>query len=636
MSGVVALVSLDGTPVAREVAEEMLQRAAHRGDRHPVMWAGTAAALGHVHRARTPEAEDESLPECDASGRYWLTWDGRLDNRAELAERLGIRPEVARVLPDASYVLRAFARWDADAPEQLLGDWALVVYDRIRHRVIAARDPIGLRPLFYAERGGQLAVCSEPQQLFAGDFVTPEPDLDYVHRFLAHAVTQDGSTHLRGVREVDPGTILVADERGSRVRAFWTHPRTTAIQPRSFEECVEAFEEVFDQAIRTRVRSNMPVSVLLSGGIDSSHVAAVASDYTTPITVNAYAPGGARTDERHYAEIVAKTTGSHHFLVDVSDCWTLSARHLPDATFDQPHHPGQGAGQWRAAQVAAEQGAGVVLDGIGGDEWFTGAPFFLAEALLHRHPLQAWRIARAAPRSIAAPRLLVREAYRGLAPLRARRLIHRAIGRGDVTRFDFSSYVSVDDGWDSTPAVLRDLSPYDRDGYYRSTWRIHRRVNLPDMYWRDRQIDQPLGLERRSPLNDLRVVELLASIPEWTKRFHGRRKDILREALARRVPGISDRLDHGLYDELFLLGLRERESERVAAAVEAAAALPGVRADVMRADVEDFLGSRHGYWSAPWRAISLGMWLRQLETLRRASRTADRRSPAGQAQAMEV
>src|SRR5690606_15588073 len=115
-------------------------------------------------------------------------------------------------------------------------------------------------------------------------------------------------------------------------------------------------------------------------------------------------------------------------------------------------------------------------------------------------------------------RLLVQDAYRGLIPAPARRAVRRLKGRGDGTEFDLVPYVDAGASWTSIYGALRDVTALDRRGFYHLNWETHRLVNVPDLMWRERQSDQGAGIERRSPFHDLRVIELLATVPERMKR----------------------------------------------------------------------------------------------------------------------
>ena len=254
MSGIMAVVSLDGRPVPPELARAQLAAVAHRGEWEPRLWEAPGVALGHVNLPRTPEAEREVLPMANRSGRYWLTWDGRLDNRDELGAKLGYDTAERAGRTDAEYVLDAFLKWGDDCVHHLVGDWAVVIWDNEARRLFCAKDPLGWRQLYYAERDGLLLVGSEPQQLFAGGWVPKAVNEEYVARFLGGALQEPGSTHYDGIAELRGGELAWAGAAGIRIQAHWTAPRKPASKYRRFEEYVEAFEALFEQALAARLR----------------------------------------------------------------------------------------------------------------------------------------------------------------------------------------------------------------------------------------------------------------------------------------------------------------------------------------------------------------------------------------------
>ena len=252
MSGLLAQISLDGRALGPGAPETLLDAIAHRGDRPGELWTEAGIALGHVSLATTAEAERERLPASDRSGRYRFTWDGRLDNRQELEAELRIARGSAQPPTDADYALAAYVRWAEGCVDRLLGDWALVVWDAEARRLFCAKDPLGWRPLFYLEQDGLLTIGSEPLQLFRGVDRSPEPDHDYVLRFLADAVQEPGTTYYEGVRELEGGEYLVAAGGAVTVRRYWTGPRANDRGYRRLEDCVDDFAAVFRDAVRDR------------------------------------------------------------------------------------------------------------------------------------------------------------------------------------------------------------------------------------------------------------------------------------------------------------------------------------------------------------------------------------------------
>jgi asparagine synthase (glutamine-hydrolysing) len=267
MSGIVAIMSLDGRPIPPELPRAQLAAIAHRGEWEPRLWEAPGIALGHVNLPRTPEAEREFLPAPDLTGRYWLTWDGRLDNRDELARKLGYDSAQGAEKTDADYVLDAFVNWGDDCVHHLLGDWAVVIWDNQARRLFCAKDPIGWRQLYYAEHDGLLAVGSEPQQFFANGWLPRVVREEYLLRYLAGAPQQAGEMWLVGITELSGGRSMCqgASAKTAPTKTFYRVNRARG--PKSIDEAIDGVDFHLDRAVKARLRSNRPVGVMLSGGL---------------------------------------------------------------------------------------------------------------------------------------------------------------------------------------------------------------------------------------------------------------------------------------------------------------------------------------------------------------------------------
>lgn len=606
MSGIMAILSLDGRAVPGDLARAQLQAIAHRGEWEPKLWEAPGIALGHVNLPRTPEAEREVLPASDPTDRYWITWDGRLDNRDELAGLLQLDAERARQMTDADYVLAAYKRWHDESVHHLLGDWAVVIWDSQERRLFCAKDPVGYKQLFYREVDGCLLVGSEPQQLFAATSDAPEPDRDYTLRYLSGLMQVEEKTWLAGVSVLHGGRTLTAAEAGVVNDSFWTQPRVTKRQYKRPEEYVDEFVHTFDDAVRVRLRTNQKIGVYLSGGIDSSYVAAIATKLgTRPVALTSFAPGTDRMDERAYAALVVTKLGLDQINLDIRDCGTLTSDWLADESFDGPFHPPQGGNHVRLGVTARHEGIGVVLGGEGGDEWMNGPEHYLASTVAHGKIVLAWKLARIHHGRRKAARVLARRTYRGLMPFAWQRSLDRARNRTrpDLTHLNGNHPPDI-------MSHLQNVLAWHDESYDRVQWDIYRQINWLEPSWRDRHEASPNGVDRRPPFFDLRLIELMSSTPAWIKRFQGRRKDVLRNAEYRVLPAeIADRMDWGLYDELYFDGL-SKESTRVETALAATGTFLGKPAHDL-AGLQTSGGPGMIDWSA-WRAISTGLWLTNL------------------------
>lgn len=606
-----ALLSLDGRPVPEDLARAMLRSIAHRGDRKPRLWMNREVALGHVNFPTTYEAERELLPSSDESDRYWITWDGRLDNREELIPKLALDRDLGRVLTDADFVLRAYRKWGEECVHHLLGDWAIVIWDAQEHRLFCAKDPLGWRQLYYAEHQGLLAVGSEPRQLLAGSWLPRVLNEDYAVRFLAAALQDEDSLHYREVVPIHGGRTLAAQAGILTKRTYWEYPRRNPRHHLQARTYLEEFEATFDHSLRARMRSNRPVATMLSGGVDSSYVSLVASEVAPGTrSYSIYVPGSRGIDEREYADDLVEHSSLVPTYLDVSDAWALSRKWLPDEAFDQPPLPGGGTALRALAASVKANGHTVLLGGEGGDEWFDGGTFAtsrfrcLSDAVLHGRLRLAWRLAGEdpthRPRAIKLGMALADDVLpAGLG----RRLVKQAYIRP-------SELVTRDREWVSI-RERRPSSTLNPRASQSHVWRMYRQIMGYEAPWRDRHVFLGNGLESRSPFHDLRVVELMANTPDWVKQFTGRRRAFLRDRLARRgATKVAERRSKGVFNELLIHGLAGDERERFLSGIEAAKQLRQLDAGLVDRRVSEWLDAPNIHVQSLYDVAVTGLWLR--------------------------
>ncbi len=615
MSGVLALVSLDGRPVPRDLAQAQLDAIRHRGDGEPELWLGEGVALGQAFRPTTPEAEREVLPLVDASGRYHLVWDGRIDNREELARAFAWKGERAREATDADYVLEAYVRWGDACVTRLLGDWAIVIWDSTARRLFAAKDPMGFRTLFYAQHDGLFAIGSEPLQVLQPSWLPPRPDYEYARQFAAQALPVRQQSCYAGLRELWGGDAVAVARGVVTNSTFWTAPRLRDLGRRTPRDYVEEFAELFDQSVRARVRSRKPVGVYFSGGLDSSYVLAVAAKHAPVIALSTYAEGSA-WDERDYQRMLVERLGVPWRLINIADELALDPNQLPE-WFDQANVPPQ-TPMWRAQALdAAAAGVQVILGGEGGDEWLTGPPEAAASALLAGRWHDAWRLAAMSGHDEPRFRALLRQCYRGLVPEERQRQARRLTGRWVGSTFI---------------PLVRDPSAAWEPRFDPPLWRHEQRVQvmwraiqmLRDHHgWRARHLLLPAALEGRSPFYSLPLVEFLASVPEWIHRYDGRPKYLLREAERPLVTStVADREDKAIWERPYVDGY-ERYESRAALGIASFGTVPGADAERAAQEIERFRGGLRAYPLLTWLPVSVGLWLHYLSVLQRNAGLAD-------------
>ncbi len=375
MSGLCGIVDFSGRGVAVEALEPMIAAAPYRGRDGVTTWSGPGVAFAHQQTCVTPASRHETQPHVDRGGKRVLLADARLDDREGLVAGLRAGSGSARDATDVHLLAAALDTWGESGVGRLVGDYAFVSWDPSRRRLFAARDAMGMRPLVYRWDGRRLWFASEVQQVLAADGVVanlypPAIAAHLVGRFEDHAWTP-----FDGVFRLPPGHALTVDERGPQVVRGWEVDPDHRVRFRTEGEYADAFRELFRRAVTDRLRSERPVGVLLSGGVDSSAVASMAGLVTRerggdPSRVHTYSWALSelhQVDERHVSDQVVAHYGLSAAPVAADELWPLSRYPAVGPTRNGPF---VGVYQELIDQAlcqAEADGLGVVLSGNRGD-----------------------------------------------------------------------------------------------------------------------------------------------------------------------------------------------------------------------------------------------------------------------------
>jgi asparagine synthase (glutamine-hydrolysing) len=259
------------TEAQSEVLCRMLTRIRHRGPDESGIYLDEHLGLGSV-RLSIIDLSSGTMPLSNEDGRYWIVFNGEIFNYLELKADLEKKGHRFRTHSDTEVIVHLYEEYGPDFLSRLNGQFAIAIWDRVSRELFLARDRVGIRPLFYAEVGQSFVFGSEIKALM--EF--PGLDLKLSPRALRQYFTfwtaLSPDTAFEGVRELPPGHYLVCNAKGVTVRRFWETPltRPDAYRFQRAEEAAEAFEAVFEDAVRLRLRADVPVAAYLSGGIDSS------------------------------------------------------------------------------------------------------------------------------------------------------------------------------------------------------------------------------------------------------------------------------------------------------------------------------------------------------------------------------
>jgi asparagine synthase (glutamine-hydrolysing) len=382
MCGIAGCVTFgDEQPIEREDLLAMVGALQHRGPDESGIYRDHRAALGHA-RLSIIDLSTGQQPMGDADGRIWLVYNGEIFNYLELRAELEALGHRFRTASDTEVLLQAYLRWGADAFPRFNGQFAVAIWDSVREELTLARDRLGVRPLFICQRGSRIWFGSEVKAIFAGDPSIPRAlDADGLAETFTFWTTVAPNTVFTGVSEIEPGHMRIVTRHGSVDRAYWTptYPdRRDRSRSMSLDEATEQVRDALDQAVRLRVlRADVPVGSYLSGGLDSSLVAAMGRRYEGDRYITfSIRFDDAEFDESHYQRLMSSVLGSEHREIVVGRQDIAAA--FPDVVWhaERPILRTAPAPLYLLSNLVHEAGIKVVLTGEGADEMFAGYDLF--------------------------------------------------------------------------------------------------------------------------------------------------------------------------------------------------------------------------------------------------------------------
>ena len=539
MCGIVAVLRRSGAaPVDPHLLRLQTDTLRHRGPDDGDVWVDPSGRVGLGHRRLSiidlSPAGRQPMPNED--GTLWLSFNGEIYNFQRLREELAAKGHVFRSATDSEVVLHGYEEWGVSCLDRLEGMWAFVLWDGTRNRLFAARDRLGLKPLVYSWDQTQLVCASEVKAILADPAVSRDLDPQAIHHYLSFMNVPAPLTIWQNLRKLPPGHLLLADAESLKVERYWRLPTRAVATNRSLRDLLDELEEKLQQAVRARLIADVPVGVFLSGGLDSSLIAALAQNARSqddPLhTFSLAFEGLGAFDETIWAKRVADHIGSHHRTFDAE---TRIAEVLPElvSRFDEPFAVSSAVGVHVLARQAGKS-VKVVLTGDGGDEVFAGYAWrhTLLDAQadrLDRLPLQPFRRGAGISAlnlqpvrwkdgwSTAVQRWARLIRLNGEA-LRLRRYLnaHYTFNEAEKQAL-YTAAWSEQQTWASSDTVLL---PHLRPEADRlNGWLgLDLHTSLPDhMLVKVDQATMTCGLEARVPLLDPAVVSFARSLPRWLR-----------------------------------------------------------------------------------------------------------------------
>ena len=349
-------------------------------------YSDSEVVLGH-RRLSIIDLAGGAQPMADVSGRFHLTYNGEIYNYLELRESLQAKGRTFRTRSDTEVLLQLLVHYGVEgALGRVNGMFAFALWDRAERRLVLARDRIGIKPLYYAVRKGDLIFASEMKALLAYGEVDRTLDPLSLSKYLSFGYVPAPHTIFSGVQKMEPGTTLKFDASGIVAKdIYWDIPlEDNPISGRNVDECAEGLLELLEDSVSKRLRSDVPVGVFLSGGIDSSAITAIAAK-TMGRKVHTFSVGFEESsyDESPHARKVAAHCGTehHHEVLSMQRALNL----LPEVLekMDEPFSDASILPTYLLSGFTAQH-VKVVLGGDGGDELFAGYPSYQAHKIMEK------------------------------------------------------------------------------------------------------------------------------------------------------------------------------------------------------------------------------------------------------------
>jgi asparagine synthase (glutamine-hydrolysing) len=548
MCGIAGFVTATGAPArSGDTLKSMTAVIAHRGPDATGFHTGTHAFLGH-RRLSIIDLATGHQPMYNEDGSLCIVYNGEIFNHNDLRPSLEANGHVYRSHCDTETILHSYEQHGPDCLKYFRGMFAFVIWDDKSQTLFCARDRLGIKPFYYFENGRTFAFASEIKALLEHPDMRAEFDESTISEYLAFGYVSSERTLFRNIRQLMPGhhmTVRIRDGRFDiSTQQYWDAPHSTEpADTRSPEEWIRECRERLEETVRMRLMSDVPLGVFLSGGLDSSAIAALAQRMV-PDPLNTFSVGYAEAEysELGFAQSVASHIGTRHHEVRVGMDEFFNA--LPRLVWheDEPITWPSSVSLYFVSQLAAQH-VKVVLTGEGSDEIFAGYARYRHYLTNHRF-LSAYRFVpefarRAIRQQISDSRLLS-------ADLR-RKLQHTFLGLGDSVSSllldNFYSAFTADDQrtllkgahgdshanymryWDAgaQAAVLQRLLYADQKTY------------LVELLMKQDRMSMACSIESRVPLLDHTFVEFAARVPAPLK-LRDAGKYILKKAVEDVLP----------------------------------------------------------------------------------------------------
>jgi asparagine synthase (glutamine-hydrolysing) len=551
MCGIAGFVSVDGLDEhAESRAIRMRDIITHRGPDEAGLHLDGFAALAH-RRLSIVDLSTGQQPTSNEDGSVWIIFNGEIYNHADIRRELGARGHVYRSRSDTETIVHAYEEWGDACVHRFRGMFAFAIWDAPKRRLLLVRDRLGIKPVYWARVGDTLLFGSEIKAILASDLIAARTNQEVLPEVLSTRYTSGTDTLFRGIYKLLPGHCLVFQDGNIDITQYWDVPSRDSHQPSAISprEAIQRFRELLEESVRLRLMADVPLGMFLSGGIDSSAIAAImARMIDRPLQTFSVAFKERAFNELDYAREAARAIHADAREIVIDDRDFFGA--LPKLVWheDEPIAHTSSVPLYFVSALARRH-VTVVLTGEGSDELLAGYGKYLRLSL-------NWRAGTVYETFV--PKAVRSSIANGIVPNlpgslgRIAKRTFLAMDRSPESMFfDNFAAIRLADQWSLLAPGLRDAAtraqaygpsrayferPNGRSTLLDRLLYADIKTYLVELLMKQDQMSMATSIESRVPFLDHTLVEFAALLPDRLKLNGFTTKRVLREAMKGLVP----------------------------------------------------------------------------------------------------
>lgn len=534
MCGIVGIVSKKNTTsVAPKIITDMCDIISHRGPDDHGIFVDENVALGH-RRLSIIDLDSGHQPMISQDEQHTIVFNGEIYNYQELKSNLQSRGSQFNTNSDTEVILELYREYGKKCTNLLNGIFAFCIYDRQSKEIFIARDHAGIKPLYYYNSNDYFIFSSEIKAILETGLVQAKCNTDRISEYFVFREVAGEETLFKDIYSLPPGSYLSLQNNNASITQFWEFKQTIIDTTISYPDALEQLNQIFTDAIKLQMMSDVPLGTFCSGGVDSSLVTAIAT-MNTGGKINTYSIGFEEKeyDESKYAKMVSDKyeTNHHELRLDNNEFTSLFEKSIWHN--DLPLNFANSVLIYALSKLA-KKSVTVVLTGEGADELFGGYPRYMIPVIQARFkhiPRPLLRFAKYGLNSLSDHRAKKLASFMGMSEKNILLYNSAALSQNEISLYDlnrnsneFSFRSALIDSVSDRASILNRVSLLDQQTYLASI------LNRQD------KMSMAASIESRVPILDYRLIEFANSLPDTIKCEKFKTKSLFKKFAEKYLP----------------------------------------------------------------------------------------------------